>query len=735
MYRRLAILSGVILFSLTGLGWLGYHAIELQADGLQGRRWAEFASVAEQIRRDVNRKLDDFRRTEQNRPYTHYQYSYVPEEIAQTSPQPAVLRSPLGDQLSHGLAYGYFQIESDGRIIAPFFEPATEPNRTSETGRYVKNIRETLLPVLNSQTGDPWRGERETLKDETKKPLKDKTKEPWEEEPIAQAEEGANGYAQQAEEGANGYAKSDRDLSTERAAMGLFGKNHRAGEYKIESLQSQSQKAQVVSQSRAAVEQNILNIAPQRGLEDQNLNYRDNGREKQPGLSIRAAQQTPASGETQQRPPDSTYEPYAQAIQKGTDSVERLPGAAATEVTQDDISAEVLAAAPAGPLVPTDAINQGEKVQVRLEPFVPVAAGAYDETPLFGEQIFLVRHVQIEDRHFLQGFRLNDKVLVEEVAESARRLMREGMSFSLDKVEAIPAASYRAILDFGFGELVLNLLETDPGRLGRQIRQLRVWYFGIVAVVLVVVGLGVASVWRNVRGQLKLAQQKDDFISAVSHELRTPLTSIRMYTEMLEKGYLKTEDKRTEYLQSMRQESERLSRLIENVLDFSRIQRGRKKYDFQVGDINECVRSVVEMMRPYAGQHGFVLEQELQGPGGTAFDRDAVMQIVINLVDNAVKYARETEDKRIIVRTGREGKYVLLEVEDHGPGVPYRQRDKVFDEFYRGQEESRRETTGTGLGLALVKKFAEAHGGFVEILTAQPTGAIFRVGLAVRGEG
>jgi signal transduction histidine kinase len=182
----------------------------------------------------------------------------------------------------------------------------------------------------------------------------------------------------------------------------------------------------------------------------------------------------------------------------------------------------------------------------------------------------------------------------------------------------------------------------------------------------------------------------------------------------------------------MRQESERLSRLIENVLDFSRIQRGRKRYAFSVGDLNRCIEGVVEMMRPYATQNDFSIRTELEELGQMTFDSDAVKQIVVNLLDNAIKYARNAKDKTIMVRTKNNSQFVFIEVEDHGPGVPHRQRKKIFEEFYRTEAEATRETAGTGLGLALVKKFAQAHDGFVEILTAKPAGAIFRVGLAVQ---
>ena len=126
------------------------------------------------------------------------------------------------------------------------------------------------------------------------------------------------------------------------------------------------------------------------------------------------------------------------------------------------------------------------------------------------------------------------------------------------------------------------------------------------------------------------------------------------------------------------------------------------------------------------------IKTELEELKQTAFDSDAVKQIVVNLLDNAIKYARNAEDKTITLRTKSNSQFIFIEVEDHGPGVPHRQRKKIFEEFYRTEAEATRETTGTGLGLALVKKFAQAHNGFVEILTAKPAGAIFRVGLAVQ---
>ncbi|MFH1717011.1 MAG: HAMP domain-containing sensor histidine kinase [Planctomycetota bacterium] len=625
MYKRLIILSVIILAALCGLVWMGYHSIRIRAQGMAGARLGEFAAVAEQIRLDVKRKLDDFLRTEQNRPYTDYQSYYVPDYIAPPGARPGqqqmpVLRSPLVGKLENGLAYGNFQIEPDRSIITPNDNFEQEQNVADSEDRLSlgpltgnaevlsnrKNIEDNVLPALDRMM-----------------PLgRDKDKLP---------------------------------------------QSQRAQSYPVESLQSQSQQTQVIEQERSVLEQNkILNMAPP----------------PQPGPGPRGVQQGPEQ------------ESY-----------------------------------------------QAETVSVRIEPFVPlVVPGAWPQgrqagESIFGGQVFLLRGVQIEEKHFLQGFQLNENKLIDEVRESASRFMREGMSFELSPMEnpnTNGAVAYTAILDFGFGDLILNLKEVDPDWIHKQIYHLRNWYVGIVAVVLLAVSFGLASLWHNTRAQIALGQRKDDFLSAVSHELRTPLTSIRMYAEMLEKNWVKSPDKAAEYYGNMRQESERLGRLIENVLDFSRIQKRRKTYAFDIGDINRCTAGVIETMKPYAELKGFSIETKFGQLEESTFDSDAVTQIVVNLLDNAIKYARNAEDKTITVRTRNEDRFVLIEVEDHGPGVPHRQRKKIFEQFYRLGAEATRETSGTGLGLALVKTIAEAHDGFVEVIGAKPTGAIFRVALATR---
>jgi signal transduction histidine kinase len=676
MYKRLIPVSIIILLALCGLAALGYHSIRIWAQGLQGSRLGEFAEVAEQIQLDVKRKLDDFLLTEQQRPYTHYQYYYIPENIADNQQQQQVqqaaptLRSPLAEKLENSFAYGYFQIQPDGSIVTPYdrsqalqteLKEQEKENFKIQAQNHRQNIDRNLLPAITSDSGilQPQRPQSLLVR-ETKK----KT-DSLEQAPQTEAYESDYRF-NQSQEKENIKQTEDQPAQKQKTK----GKSSRRASYSVGSLLSQSQQEQYMQKTRQSVEQNIL------------LN-------------------------------ESTAQQQAQ---------EEQPRQTMADLFQQRFNVE------------QQAQQEQETVQIRISPFWPILTGGINtEQSLLGKQVFLVRSVQYDNNLFYQGFQLNEVRLAEEVKESAMRLMREGMSFELSRAEN-GGAAYTAILDFGFGNFILNLMEVDTGWIVKRIGWMKKWFFSIITIVFVASALGLTSLWRYAHAQMLLAQKKDDFISAVSHELRTPLTSIRMYTEMLDKDWIKSEEKRTEYYKNMLGESERLSRLIENVLDFSRIQKKSKKYTFNTGDLNKCVNEVVKMMRPYAHQYGFTIEIDFKEVLLTTFDKDAIKQITVNLLDNAIKYARSAEDKTIIVRTYTEGRYILIEVEDHGSGIPHHQRKKVFEQFYRCEAEATRQTAGTGLGLALVKKFAQAHNGFVEIISSKPKGSIFRVAIASKIE-
>ena len=248
---------------------------------------------------------------------------------------------------------------------------------------------------------------------------------------------------------------------------------------------------------------------------------------------------------------------------------------------------------------------------------------------------------------------------------------------------------------------------------------------------------GLALVWANVRRELKLSRLKSDFVANVSHELKTPLALIRLFAETLELGRVPSPDKARLYHGIINKESRRLTQLINNILDFSRIEAGRKEYRFVRGDVGAVVREVVEAYRFPIEQQGFSLELEVaEELPELSLDPEALSQALINLVNNAIKYS--TERKHISIAARRAGDRVLVSVSDSGIGIPKAEQKKIFEKFYRAESSLIHTTKGSGLGLALVRHIVEAHGGEVEVASTPGEGSTFTITLPVKpaqGEG
>lgn len=230
--------------------------------------------------------------------------------------------------------------------------------------------------------------------------------------------------------------------------------------------------------------------------------------------------------------------------------------------------------------------------------------------------------------------------------------------------------------------------------------------------------------------QIRLTRQQQDFVSAVSHELKTPLTSIRMFSEMLKEGWV-GDDKRREYYHFISDESERLSRLIANVLQLARMERNDLPLDIRaqpVATLLDLIRSRVTSQVERSGfQVTFDCAPDCVDRQVLA-DTDAVVQIMLNLVDNALKFSGKAERRQIDISVVPADGGLVLGVRDYGPGIPAGQTRRIFDLFYRVGSELTRETQGTGIGLALVQQLARAMGGSVEVCNRQP-GAEFRLQL------
>ncbi len=274
--------------------------------------------------------------------------------------------------------------------------------------------------------------------------------------------------------------------------------------------------------------------------------------------------------------------------------------------------------------------------------------------------------------------------------------------------------------------MAIKLRGTTLAAIGERFA--RISFLTLAGLSLVLAG-GIALTYRNVTKEMALAKLKSDFVSNVSHELRTPLSLIRLYAETLEMGRLTSPEKYQEYYCIIRKESERLTALINNILDFSRIEAGRKEYDFRETDMSELVHNTLDSYRYQLEQSGFQFEEKIDDVPPMRVDREAMARSLLNLVNNALKYSQDR--KFIGVNLYRDNGSVKLEVVDQGIGIPQQEQQKIFEKFYRVGDPLVHNTKGSGLGLSLVRHIVHAHGGEVAVDSAPGQGSKFTIVLPV----
>ena len=246
---------------------------------------------------------------------------------------------------------------------------------------------------------------------------------------------------------------------------------------------------------------------------------------------------------------------------------------------------------------------------------------------------------------------------------------------------------------------------------------------GLLNVVLIA---GVWVVYRTVRREMELAQLKSDFVSSVSHEIKTPLALIRMFGETLQMKRVRSETKKQEYYDTIVQETERLTRLINNILNFSRMEAGKKEYFFESADLNAIVRDVLKNYGTHLENEGFTVSVNTDAPlPPINADSGAIAEALLNIVDNSVKYSGAR--KHLKIHTGRDERTVYVEIEDLGIGIDPSLQKRIFEKFYRVSTGLVQETKGTGLGLTLVKHIMDAHRGTVTLRSEPGKGSAFRL--------
>jgi len=249
-------------------------------------------------------------------------------------------------------------------------------------------------------------------------------------------------------------------------------------------------------------------------------------------------------------------------------------------------------------------------------------------------------------------------------------------------------------------------------------------YGGAMAAVFLILSAGVVMLLRDISREARTNRLRSDFVSSVSHELKTPITLIRLYGDtLLDRTGISSEE-RNDFYRIIVRESERLSRLVNQILTFSRIERGAQIYNFEEGDLTSAVERIVDDYREYLERAGFTVERKLaESAPPVRFDAVALSQAVVNLLDNAVKYSGPSRD--IAVRVEARNGSVTFEVEDHGMGIPAAEQTKIFERFYRVSNGSGK--GGYGLGLFLVRHIMDAHGGRAEVESEPGQGSRFRL--------
>jgi signal transduction histidine kinase len=254
------------------------------------------------------------------------------------------------------------------------------------------------------------------------------------------------------------------------------------------------------------------------------------------------------------------------------------------------------------------------------------------------------------------------------------------------------------------------------------------FYWVALFVVLCVTLLGAYFLWRDVTRELRLAAMRSQFIASVSHELKTPLTAIRIFSETLRLGRVKDAETRSEYLDTIVHESQRLTRLLNNVLDFSKIEKGKRRYHKEPACLAEIGRAVAETMQYPLMQQGFHLDVSMEDDlPELRVDRDAMEQALLNLLSNAMKYSGSS--RQIELGIHRRHDEIIMSVKDRGIGIELSERTRIFEKFHRVASPDNERIPGTGLGLALVAHIVEAHDGRIEVQSRPGEGSTFSIHL------
>lgn len=248
----------------------------------------------------------------------------------------------------------------------------------------------------------------------------------------------------------------------------------------------------------------------------------------------------------------------------------------------------------------------------------------------------------------------------------------------------------------------------------------------VLGIILIISIGGMGFLFQNIRRELYLSNAKSEFVSNVSHEIRTPLALISMFAETLEMGRVNKEEKKLEYYSIIKKETFRLTKIVNSILSFSKLDANKRTYQFEELDLNDLCKEILLSYSHHLADNKFNYDVEFkEGISSIHGDREAVSETIINLIDNAMKYS--DDKKEVVLRTGEDRNSVFVEVQDFGMGIPNKYQSDIFEQFFRTPSNNVHNTKGSGLGLAIVKRIMIAHNGTVTVESTIDEGSTFKL--------
>jgi len=354
-------------------------------------------------------------------------------------------------------------------------------------------------------------------------------------------------------------------------------------------------------------------------------------------------------------------------------------------------------------------------------------------------------HEGAEDGFGLLGIKVNEDYLLNHEVNS----ILEDFPFSQDASLSISTLSGRILSEHGDSSAKLSTMTSyfddnfppwrveffSSGTKGSGVMNVRrSYYFWTILTVLVLMTFGTVLVVRTITHEMEVLRIKSDFVSSVSHEFKTPITSIKVLIERLQQGKVKSSHKKKEYYSIISKDADKLNSMVRNILDFSKVEEGRKEFVFQESDVAQLVKDEIENFKQVKIYAGIRIDLQIFPDIPRIYvDRDSFYLALDNLLENAFKFS--LEKKEIWVEVKKDAENARVDVKDKGMGIPSGEMDKIFDKFYQGKNAAQQSIRGTGLGLALVKHTVEAHGGKVSVESKVGRGSTFSLVFPVKNKG